>query len=37
MKEIQIKCQGAGTLPLENLTQFQGNLKTIKNYGYFIV
>ena len=29
MKEIQIKCQGAGTLPLENLTQFQGNLKTI--------
>jgi len=29
VKEIQIKCQGAGTLPLENLTQFQGNLKTI--------
>ena len=29
MKEIQIKCQGAGTLPLESLTQFQGNLKTI--------
>ena len=29
MKEIEIKCQGAGTLPLENLTQFQGNLKTI--------
>jgi len=29
VKEIEIKCQGAGTLPLENLTQFQGNLKTI--------
>ena len=29
MKCIEIKCQGAGTLPLENLTQFQGNLKTI--------
>jgi len=28
-KNIKIKCQGAGTLPLESLTQFQGNLKTI--------
>ena len=31
MKEIKIKCQGAGTIPLENLTQFQGNLKSLTN------
>lgn len=34
LKEIQIKCQGAATLELEQLAPFQGNLKDLSKENY---